>query len=126
MDVSDNILTAGLALRKVILGIPGLGTDRIFPISVRVEQPMPFVTFFRSLLEEDAVKAQEGPRTAHFVVQIYSGEWSQGVDIASRIASYLDGYRDDHITICRLEDAVENFDPTIPAYVQILSFKVKK
>ncbi len=125
MDVSDNILKAGVYLRRLILDIPDLGTTRIFPIIAKVDQPKPFITFYRAGLDESAVKSGRGPRTAHFVVQIYSDSWEEGIEIASLIADRLDGYQDDYIQSCRLADAPENFDPTVPANIQILFFTVK-
>lgn len=125
MDVSNNIFKAGVYLRRLILGIPDLGTDRVFPIIAKVDQPKPFITFFRAGVDESPVKGGVGPRQGHFVVQIYTDDWSEGIEIASRIADRLDGYQDDYLQLCRLADAPENFDPTAQANMQILFFKVK-
>lgn len=125
MDVSDNILTAGIRLRKEIMDATGLKDDKVFPITTSVDMEMPFVTYFRASVEEDTVKSQQGPRTGHFVVQVYSAGWSEGIELASQIASRLDAYAGEGITVCRLEDATENFDPSVPAFMQVLYFKVK-
>lgn len=125
MDASDNILTAGVTLRRLIIDAIGMEGDHVFPVTTSVDMPLPFVTFFRSGVEEDTVKSLTGPRTGHYVVQVYASTWSESVKIASDISAALDAYFDETIKVCRLEDASENFDPSVPAYMQLLYFKVK-
>lgn len=123
---------AGVALRNAILSDDafncrfGMKGVAIFPVATSVSQKLPFITFYRSGIEIEPVKSVRGPITAYFQFQIYSEDWSEGNEIAGYVVDILDGYTDTNtIRECKCVDAQENMDPTVPAYMQILTFKVK-
>lgn len=126
MDAYNKVFDCGVRLRGAMIESEvGKLTDRIFPVSTQVTTKLPFITFFRSGIEEVQVKSCRGPRTAYFQIQIYANDWSEGAAIASAVDECLDGYNDDGIRSCTLIDASENYDPTVPAYMQIMTYKVK-
>lgn len=126
MGVYDKVFDCGIRLRKAILDSPVAEvTDRIFPVSTQVSTQLPFVTFFRSGMDETSVKDTRAPRTAYFTIQVYSDDWQQAAEIASLIDDRLEDFRDEGIRSCQLMDTSENFDYTVPAYIQILTYKVK-
>lgn len=128
MAASDTLFfKAGITLRKALLADDGFKSTgaSVFPVSVEVSQKLPFVTFYRTSVDPEAVKTGRGPRSVFFQFQIYSDDWEQGLDIAAQTFDVLDGYADETIRECRCTDAHENHDPTVPAYIQILTFKVK-
>lgn len=129
MDASDrfSILGCGPRLRRALLDNPEFTaiTDRVVPVISETDQPMPFVTFFRASASETPVKGTAGPREAIFQFQIFTADWSPGLALAEIVARTLNGYADTLIRRCTWEDSSENFDMNVPAFVQILTFKVK-
>lgn len=114
-------------LRQVLLAsgaIPEVA-ERIIPVTTQSDQPLPFITYYRSGLNTSPVKNARGPVSATCRFQIYTKEWSEGISIASRLIEVLDGLQDDRIRICTLTDAADNHDPNVPAHVQIVTFEVR-
>lgn len=124
MAAYNTIMSAGVSLRRAMLAT-GIGTDRIFPVATPVDTELPFVTFFRSGVDTTEIKDGRGPRSGFYQIQIYSETWTEGIEIAERIDAVLSGYADDKVRRCVLTDAMENHDPSVPAYMQILTYKVK-
>lgn len=123
----EKILTCGVILRKALLDDEELRTmtDRIIPVVTHVSQPLPFITYFRSGLEQTPVKGARGPVSVFYQFQIYAAEWPEVSAIAARVCEVLDGYADGHIRSCVLSDASENHDPGVPAVMQLLTFEVR-
>jgi hypothetical protein len=127
MDVFKSILGIGPRLRKQMLASDDFSTltTRVFPVVSKVDEKLPFVSFFRVGTEETQVKDYRGPRKATYQIQIFSEDWESGVNVAEAACNALHGYHDDVIREVLFTDASENFDATIPAYVQILTFLVR-
>lgn len=128
MDAFSHIFGIGTRLRRRLLASEDFTsiTGRIFPVVSKVDETMPFVSFFRSSTEGNATKPLvRGPRKAVYQFQIFSQNWEETVRLAVATVEALHGYRDDAITSCYFMDASENFDNSCDAYVQILTFEVR-
>lgn len=127
MAAFDTVFGIGVHLRSRLLASSEVTaeTDRVFPVATQVDTPLPFITYFRSGMEEQQVKDGRGPRAAYFQLQIYASTWGQCAAIAKAVDTALGSFRDEAVRECILTDASENFDPTIPAFVQVLTYRVK-
>lgn len=122
---NKTILSAGTRLRAALEPVLDEFGARIFPVVSAVDEQLPFVTYFRAGTGETAVKSATGPRETVIQFQIFSKEYGQGLRIAEAAVETLDGFRDDTVRYCAFLDSSENFDGAVPAYVQIMTFKVK-
>lgn len=127
MDTFKTIFNCGVRLRQALLADEELCamTDRVIPVVTPVSQTLPFITYYRESVNMQPVKGTRGPASVIYHFQIYSAEWPEGSDIAARVAGTLDGYADDAVRSCVLQNATENHDPAVPAFIQILSFEVR-
>lgn len=123
----EGLLTCGTRLRKVLLDDAEFRamTDRVIPVVTQIDQPLPFVTYFRAGVSMTPVKGTRGPASVNYQFQIYTAEWPEGARIAARVLEVLDGYADEDIRSCVLTDSVENHDPSVPAFMQVLTFEVR-
>lgn len=121
------LLTLGAHLRQALLDDAAVAerTTRIIPVVTQTDQPMPFVTYYRTGVESVPVKTGAPSRVSVWQFNVYTAEWTEGVALAARICAVLDGMRDDTVRMCRLADAAENHDPNVPAFVQTLTFEVR-
>lgn len=117
----------GEQLRKALLENPAVSsvTTRVMPVASPINQQLPFITYFRSGTEITAVKNQIGSPQMYYQFQIYSEDHRTGAELAEAVVETLHGYTDEHIRICVLSEWAENNDPNIPAFMQIVQFRIK-
>ncbi|WP_303745038.1 hypothetical protein [uncultured Duncaniella sp.] len=120
------ILSAGTRLRAALEPVVAAHGARIFPVVSAVDEQLPFVTYFRAGTSETGVKPPgAGPRETVIQFQVFSAGYGEGLEIAEEMLEAIDGFTDDRVRYCAMMDSSENFDGAVPAYVQIMTFKVK-
>lgn len=129
MEVPKTSLSAGLAIRSVLLEAPAVAaiTDRIYPV-VSADQLLPYIAYRRVSLEQLPVKGH-APGSDAAVVEVicYSQTYAGSVELAENVRRALEGrvWKGEGMTLrsCFLSDSEEIYEGD--AWAQRLLFQIK-
>lgn len=107
--------------------LQGLGITDVFPTVLEKEAILPYISYQRTGMSQQAVKTGQGADAAQITVNCYAAEYEESLLIAEAVRAALDGrqatYEDMRMRSCTLEGSSEEWADD--AYIQELVFNVK-
>lgn len=115
-------------VKAVLAADPSLRGIPLYPVIAPAEETMPLIVYRRYGLDPEQVKSGRPADTTGVEMEIWTGSYEEGVELAERVRAALDGITATasgmRMRSCFLEDAYE--DGTADGiHVQALKFRMR-
>lgn len=128
--IPSTTLSAGKIIYSVLNGSEELKSrvNKIFPVVASVDAELPYIRYCRTGQSANPQKTgQPGSDTAVIVVECYTAQYLEGVELAEIVRSLLDfkqgSVGDMRMRSCTMVDSAESWEND--AFIQELTFQVK-
>lgn len=128
--IPSTTLSAGKIIYSVLTGSEELKSrvNKIFPVVASVDAELPYIRYCRTGQSAYPQKTgQPGSDTAVIVVECYTAQYLEGVELAEVVRSLLDfkqgSVGDMRMRSCTMVDSAESWEND--AFIQELTFQVK-
>lgn len=128
--IPSTTLSAGKIIYAVLNGSNEVKSrvNKIFPVVASVDAELPYIRYCRTGQAAIPQKAgQPGADTAVIVVECYTAQYMEGVELAEVVRSLLDMKQGEaggmRMRSCTLVDSAESWEND--AFIQELTFQVK-
>lgn len=128
--IPSTTLSAGKIIYSVLNGSEELKNrvNKIFPVVASIDAELPYIRYCRTGQSAYPQKTgQPGSDTAVVVVECYTSQYLEGVELAEIVRSLLDFKKgtvgDMRMRSCTMVDSAESWEDD--AFIQALTFQVK-
>lgn len=128
--IPSSTLSAGKIIYAVLNGSEELKRriNKIYPVVASIDAELPYIRYCRTGQSANPQKTgQPGSDTAVVVVECYTAQYLEGVELAEIVRSLLDFKKgtvgDMRMRACTMVDSAESWEND--AFIQELTFQVK-
>lgn len=130
MEEHRTSLSAGLAIRRILLEAPGVTeiTNRIYPV-VTDDAPLPYILYRRAAMEQVPVKGSApGADSVQIEIVCFSQTYAESIALAENVRYALDGrsFRGEGLVLrgCVLSDSEEGYEGDAIAQRLIFTMRI--